>query len=173
MLFNFQGPIRCRFRRQLRYYITHFIHCQHLSAIFFSNLPRSRVFWVKLSTSCGKCTAFVPFAARPCSALPLCAFPHKIRAFCTTKAAFLCGKRQIVGRFFVKRSFWQQKTRVRRDAGFLSVLDFEGLYCNLNYNQFNCREKPAKEVFAPMSGWCKGFFFYWTGVWSTTGKMLT
>lgn len=41
----------------------------------------------------------------------------------------------------------------------MSVLDFEGLYCNLNYNQFDCREKPAKEVFAPMSGWCKGFFF--------------
>lgn len=41
----------------------------------------------------------------------------------------------------------------------MSVLDFEGLYYNLNYNQFNCREKPAKEVFAPISGWCKGFFF--------------
>lgn len=26
----------------------------------------------------------------------------------------------------------------------MSVLDFEGLYCNLNYNQFNCREKTGK-----------------------------
>ena len=109
MLFNFQGPIRCRFRRQLRYYITHSFHCQHLSAIFFSNLPRPRVFWVKLSTYCGKCTAFVPFAARPCSVLSLCAFPHKIRAFCTTEAAFLCGKRQIVGRFLSNAVFDNKK----------------------------------------------------------------
>ena len=109
MLFNFQGPIRCRFRRQLRYYITHSFHCQHLSAIFFSNLPRPRVFWVKLSTFCGKCTALVPFAAHPYSALPLCVFPHKIRAFCTTKAAFLCGKRQIVGRFLSNAVFDNKK----------------------------------------------------------------
>ena len=109
MLFNFQGPIRCRFRRQLRYYITRFFHCQHLSAIFFSNLPRPRVFWVKLSTFCGKCTALVPFAAHPYSALPLCVFPHKNRAFCTTKAAFLCGKRQIVGRFLSNAVFDNKK----------------------------------------------------------------
>ena len=152
MLFNFQGPIRCRSRRQLRYYIIPSSLCQHLSPIFFSFLPSIRVFHVNLSTSCGKLTTSFHTAYLPCSTSPLRTMLHKIRAFCTNAHSLFCGKPQITVQLSGNSVHKEQKTRVRRNAGLLPVLDFEGLYCNLNCNQFNCREKPAKEVFASMSG---------------------
>ena len=83
------------FRRQLRYYIIPSSLCQHLSPIFFSNLPRSRAFRVKLSTSCGKLTTSLHAAYLHCSTSPLRTIPHKIRTFCTNTHSLFCGKPQI------------------------------------------------------------------------------
>lgn len=41
----------------------------------------------------------------------------------------------------------------------MSVLDFEGLYCNLNYNQFNCRKNRQKKSLRQCPVGAKASFF--------------